>query len=98
MINVYKALLAEAKTGKLSYSDMFKCGAGVQTNTTKTNGYSHASLHESKKLVFGDFQAIKNSTSLPISFTFATGTKVYSTKLEAVTDMEANLATYYPNI
>jgi len=98
MINVYKALLSEAVAEKLTYSDLFKCGAGVQSNMSKT-GYTVASVSQSRKLVFSELQAIKNSTNLPLTLSYPNrDTKSYSSKLEAVTDLEANLATYYPDI
>ena len=98
MINVYKALLAEAVAEKLTYSDLFKTSAGVQSNMSKT-GYTVASVAQSRKLVFGTLQAIKNSTNLPLTLSFADGTnKSYASKLEAVTDMQTNLATYFPSI
>ena len=99
MINVYKALLTETISGKLTFSDLFKCGAGVQTNTSKT-GYTVASVAEARVLVFNVFQSLKNSTEKDgISYSYPSGaTEEYATKLEAVTDLEANLATYFPNI
>ena len=98
MINVYIALLSEAVAEKLTYSDLFKTSAGVQSHMSKT-GYTVASVSQSRRLVFSELQAIKNSTSLPLTLSFPNGdTKSYASKLEAVTDMETNIATYYPDI
>lgn len=93
MKNVYIALLDECTGGKLSFSDLFKASAGVQSNMTKT-GYTVASVAESRKFVFGDLQAIKNSTNLPLKLSFGT----FDTKAEAVSDLSTNLDSYYPNI
>ena len=98
MINVYKALLTETISGKLTFSDLFKCGAGVQTNTSKT-GYTVANVAQARVLVFSVLQSLKNSTETSISFSYPNGTtEEYATKLEAITDLKDKLDTYFPNI
>ena len=98
MIDVYKALLNEAKSGKLTYSDLFKATVNVQKSMSRT-GYTVASVAQARRLAHSEIQAVKNSSSSPIVLQFPNGdTKSYATKLEAVTDMQANLSTYYAEI